>query len=144
VAGFTESDDFPVTPGGAQENYAGSYVYYHRGDMAIARLNADLTTLISATYLGGSDKEEFADMALDADGIPVVFGKTWSADFPTTAGAYDQTQRAENLVIARVSLDRQFDLTVSHTGTGTGTVTYTPPGTSYREEHTETYDDAPL
>ncbi len=49
VAGSTEfSDDFPGTAGGAQENSGG------QGDMAIARLDADLATLQAATYLGGS------------------------------------------------------------------------------------------
>ncbi len=51
MAGHTGSNDFPGTSGSAQENFGGY------SDMAIARLDADLTTLQAATYLGGSGSD---------------------------------------------------------------------------------------
>ena len=52
VAGNTNSADFPGTAGGAQPAFTdGSDVY-------VARMNAALTTLLQATYLGGSGTPE--------------------------------------------------------------------------------------
>jgi hypothetical protein len=51
VAGETGSTDFPGTAGGAQPTFGGGLL---PGDAFVARLNAALTTLAQATYLGGS------------------------------------------------------------------------------------------
>src|SRR5262249_9789314 len=48
VTGGTESTDFPGTSGGAQRVFGGGIL-----DGFVARLNAGLTTLDQATYLGG-------------------------------------------------------------------------------------------
>ena len=53
VARFTTSIDFPMTSGGAQAANGGN----HSEDAFVARLNADLTVLHQATYLGGSSSE---------------------------------------------------------------------------------------
>ncbi len=50
------------------------------------------SSLIYATYLGGSDSEHnISGLAVDVAGNTYVSGETFSADFPTTAGAYDTT-----------------------------------------------------
>jgi hypothetical protein len=80
VAGWTNSADFPVTPGVIGPAYRGStdgFVY--RLDLAARRLDY-------STYLGGSGQDRPAGLALAA-GQAVVAGSTHSADFPTTAGA---------------------------------------------------------
>jgi hypothetical protein len=80
VAGLTESTDFPGTAGGAQPVSGGL-------DAFVARLNATLTTLIQATYLGGSAFEEVTGLAIHpTTGEVFVSGVTSSADFPGTAG----------------------------------------------------------
>ncbi len=43
------------------------------------------------TYLGGTNFEQARDVAVDRDGNVIVVGGSQSANFPTTAGAYDTT-----------------------------------------------------
>jgi hypothetical protein len=82
VAGVTNSRNFPGTSGGAQSTLHGG------GDGFVARLNATLTSLDQATYLGGSGDNESA-LALEiapATGTVYVAGVTVSTDFPGTSG----------------------------------------------------------
>ncbi len=81
VAGNTGSDDFPGTAGGAQPLSAGG------GDVFIARLLGDLTTLLQATYVGGSASEYLEAMAVHpTSGDILVTGSTESIDLPVAAG----------------------------------------------------------
>ena len=81
VAGLTASADFPGTTGGAQPANGGST------DAFIARLNASLTTLNQATYLGGSDTDDGLALAIHpTTGEVFVAGVTRSEDFPGTTG----------------------------------------------------------
>lgn len=52
---------------------------------------AQTTKIEFSTYLGGSGLENLRDIATDSLGNIYVTGGTSSADFPTTAGAYDRT-----------------------------------------------------
>jgi hypothetical protein len=80
VAGYTDSTDFPNTAGGAQASYGGNT------DAFVARLNATLTSILQATYLGGSDWDWAHALAIAASGDVYVAGYTDSTDFPNTAG----------------------------------------------------------
>src|SRR3972149_2518499 len=87
LGGSTYASDFPAT--------AGAYDTTHNGaaDAFVAKLSADGSSLLWATYLGGSGSAEDEPWAisLDSAGNPVVAGMTYCPDFPTTAGAYDTT-----------------------------------------------------
>lgn len=85
VGGHTTSADFPVTPGAAQSRFGGQC------DVFLARLSADGSRLIWATYVGGSGNE-FAEhrVALDRDGTVLLTGFTASPDFPTTPAAFQR------------------------------------------------------
>jgi hypothetical protein len=65
----------------------------------VARIDAGLTTIEAATYLGGSTNDSFAliraGLAIDSAGGILVGGRTDSADFPTTASAHS-TMHAGN------------------------------------------------
>ena len=58
-------------------------------DAFITKLNATGSTLMTSTYLGGSNSDYGYGITLD-DTLQVhVAGETYSSDFPTTANAYD-------------------------------------------------------
>ncbi len=94
VTGFTDSTNFPTTPGALDTTKGG------RGDAFVTRLNAAGSALVSSTYLGGSLSAfttSFAgydagyDVKVDGFGNIYVVGETVSTNFPVTAGAF-QTQ----------------------------------------------------
>jgi hypothetical protein len=87
VAGYTESTDFPATPGAYDTVLGGST------DAFVAKLDASGSALVWATFLGGSaiDYVQSQALAVDPTGGVVVSGVTYSANFPTTPGAYDTT-----------------------------------------------------
>jgi hypothetical protein len=79
IAGFTYSTDFPVTAGAAQTVYGGN------GDAIVAKFNPVLSgaaSLVYSTYLGGSQSEIGADVAVDSQGNAYAVGQTFSSDFP--------------------------------------------------------------
>ncbi len=86
IAGRTNSADFPTTPGVVQGEPQGGQ------DVFVAKLTGDLTTLLAATYLGGSAHDgewPGVGLTLDASGNVYVTGQTASTDFPWVPGAYD-------------------------------------------------------
>src|SRR5436190_14450708 len=52
VVGYTHSTDFPVTPGAADPSYSGGSPFLDIGDGFLARLSANGSALLAATYLG--------------------------------------------------------------------------------------------
>lgn len=90
VAGHTQSDDFPITPGPPQAKRGG------KSDCFVASLSADARTMRYATYLGGSD-DEFAEhrLALLDDGSVLLTGVTSSRDFPATEGAWQSSLKGK-------------------------------------------------
>ncbi|HET6202991.1 MAG TPA: hypothetical protein VFI25_09350 [Planctomycetota bacterium] len=90
VGGQTLSADYPATPGAFETSYNGaaglpSFI----GDAVVAKLSADGSQLLWATYLGGDQNDSLTAVSLGANGEPVVTGWTGSLDFPTTPGAFD-------------------------------------------------------
>src|SRR5262249_57756000 len=87
VAGITSSTNFPGTSGGAQSRL-GDVGLTDPLDGFVARLNASLTSLEQATYLGGSGNRDAAvGLAIvPATGTVYVAGSTNSVDFPGIAG----------------------------------------------------------
>ncbi|PYL10689.1 MAG: hypothetical protein DME33_00055, partial [Verrucomicrobia bacterium] len=85
VTGQTSSTNFPITTGAYQTSFAG------RSDIFVIKLDAAGTTLLYSTYMGGSSDEVGTGIALDSTGNAYVAGTTYSANFPTTAGAFQTT-----------------------------------------------------
>jgi hypothetical protein len=93
VAGTTGSTDFPATAGAVQPFFAGydpESWQNSAGDAFAAKLSADGTALVYATYLGGSSDESGTGIAVDATGHAYVVGCTRSLNFPVTLAAFQQ------------------------------------------------------
>ena len=67
VAGITDADDFPTTPGVLQPSFASPSTLTSRPrDGFVSKLNPTGTALIFSTYLGGSDYDQINDVQIDA------------------------------------------------------------------------------
>ena len=94
VIGSTEGA-FPTTPGAYDPTFNGTPSTVIR-NVVFFKLNPagnGAADLLYSTYLGGAAtiNERGLGIAVDAAGKVVLTGETWSADFPTTAGAFDAT-----------------------------------------------------
>ncbi|HEY3884634.1 MAG TPA: SBBP repeat-containing protein, partial [Vicinamibacterales bacterium] len=84
IAGWTASDDFPVTSGALQPTFGGGGGFDDiPADGFYARLSADGGSLQYGTYIGGSSDDYANGVALDASGNAYVTGQTFSSDFST-------------------------------------------------------------
>jgi hypothetical protein len=96
VAGQTQSSNFPTTSNAFDRSInigacprCGVDPY----DAFVTKLNASGSALVYSTYLGGIDIDGARGIAVDSTGAAYVTGETTSADFPTTAGAFNRTNR---------------------------------------------------
>ena len=88
VGGWTQSLDFPVTSGVFQTSAGGSGGYGLDG--FVAQFDAGLTTLQTATYLGGDADDYVTAIAVSgATGDVYAVGLTYSATLPGVAGGAD-------------------------------------------------------
>src|SRR5439155_25697234 len=83
VTGLTLSADFPTTLVAFDTSFNGIL------DAFVTKLSPTGTSLVYSTYLGGSNDDRGHSIAVDAAGNAYVTGLTFSADFPTTLGAFD-------------------------------------------------------
>src|SRR5262249_10562876 len=134
VAGFTASTNFPGTGNGAQAALAGDF------DAFIARLNAGLTALDQATYLGGPRSDAALALAIGpTTGDVYVAGLTSSTVFPGTAGGGQITfGGAQDAFVARLSADISNTPTTTTTTTSTTSSTTTLPSTTTTSSSTTT------
>jgi hypothetical protein len=84
VAGNT-GPNFPTT-GAFRDAYGGGQL-----DGFAAKVDAAGSTLLYAGFLGGGSGEQVAAIAIDPSANIYVTGFTFSADFPTTADAFQRT-----------------------------------------------------
>ncbi len=85
IAGNTRSAEVPTTPGADDTLYGGNQ------DVYLAKFAANGQSLVYCTYIGGAGEDAAGDIAVDSVGAAFVCGRTSSADFPVTTGAYDTT-----------------------------------------------------
>ena len=80
VTGLTGSEDFPTVeaaqPDFGQPDGLGA-------DAFVTKVNAAGSEIVYSTFLGGSDLDAGAAIAVDAEGNAYITGETSSADFPT-------------------------------------------------------------
>ncbi len=121
VAGITDSNNFPTTPGHFQMTASG---LNGLDDAFVTKLNPTGSALRYSHYLGGADHDFGYGIALDAAGNAYLTGATGSDNFPTTPGAF-QTAFAGggDAFVTEVSFADQPHYEVK-TATGTGIATF--------------------
>jgi hypothetical protein len=117
VTGSTTSADLPAlnafdsTLGGTQDAF-------------VAKLTAEGTAVVYATYLGGSASETGAGIAVDGEGQAYVTGSTDSADFPTQNALQPTFGGVQDAFVTKLSADGAA-LLYSTYGGGSGAETGT-------------------
>lgn len=87
VVGTTRSTTFPTTAGAFDTTPNGQF------DVFVTKFNPAGSALAYSTLLGGASSDGPGDVVVDGTGAAIVTGGTSSADFPTTAGAYQTVLR---------------------------------------------------
>jgi gliding motility-associated-like protein len=89
--GTIASSGFPASTGAFQTTFGGGSTAFPAipGDMCFVKYNAAGTSIIWASYLGGSDLDQPHSMVVDPFNNLIVAGRSFSSNFPTTFGAYD-------------------------------------------------------
>ncbi len=113
VAGQTSSSDFPTTADAIQSDFAGG-----QGDAFITRLNATGTDLVFSTYLGGSNTDAALGIWVDLAGSIYLTGTTFSADFPTTPGAFQTVFGGNSDAFVAKIVFSNFDVCFTDDGNG--------------------------
>lgn len=94
VVGDTISTDFPAA-GWQKSNRGGQ-------DVFVAKLAATGGRLAYGTYLGGSNTDHGAAIAVDAMGEAWIAGSTWSADFPVANAFQKSIGGGQDAFVARL------------------------------------------
>ena len=94
VTGFTDSSDFPTTPGAFQTTYGGGTFC----DAFVSKLNAAGSALLYSTYLGGSGDDVGSGIAVDASGNAYVTGVYRLLQFPHHPGRLPDHVRRQVIV----------------------------------------------
>jgi ankyrin repeat protein len=112
VSGYTSSKNFPTTPAAFGPKFRGG-----DRDAFIIEMDADLTTLIASTYVGGSGTDD-GGIALDPAGLVVLVGNTTSPDWPTTPGVRGQKPYggSGDIFVVRFDADLKEQLTSTYIG----------------------------
>lgn len=116
LTGGSSSADFPVTPGAPDTTLNGA------GDVTIAELNSTGSSLLFATFLGGSRGDGGYDIARDPNGNIYVTGATFSQDFPATVGAYDRVWNGDISIFWGDAFVTKIDINAN------GSTPPSPPG----------------
>jgi hypothetical protein len=87
---FDADTDFPTTPGAFDQTHNGGF------DAFVTKLGPTGAALSYSTFLGGSGVDGGSGLDVDGAGAAYITGGTDGTDFPTTAGAFDQTHNGGN------------------------------------------------
>ncbi len=112
IAGSTQSNNFPTTPGALKTVPTTSGFFCCDYDMFLARVAVDGTALSYSTRLGSSNNETANALALDGAGGVYMLGMSQGLTYPTTAGAYQTSNPngsaqfgAQSIVISKVDFN---------------------------------------
>lgn len=91
AGGIAMAQGYPTSTGAFDASYNGGSTTFVPSDMAISKFSATGNVLVYSTYIGGSDDEQPNSLFVDASGNLAIVGRTFSTNFPTSAGAFDVT-----------------------------------------------------
>ena len=111
VTGETFSDDFPTAP-------PAQPVHHWFGDVYIAKLTADGTALVYATYLGSGSYDHARGVTTDAADAAYVVGETFSADFPATNSMHAGASDISDVFVAKLDATGALEYSTVLGGTG--------------------------
>jgi len=125
LAGYTQSDDFPVTEGAFDTGYNGS------DDVFVMKFSPNASTLIFSTYIAGAMSDQATGVQVDHSKNIFVTGITDSDPFPTTVGAYDTSSNGmKDIFVAKFRFpqppDRPLNVTAAP-GDGNVLLNWSPP-----------------
>ena len=80
--------------------------------------------LVYSTYLGGSNQDHGAAIAVDSSGVAYVTGATSSTDFPVLNAAQRYNGGGQDAFVTRLSADGNYLLFSTYLGGSGGTVMY--------------------
>jgi hypothetical protein len=105
VAGFTTSTNYP-----ANNTLRGT------GDGLISKFNSDLSQMTASTLIGGTANiDKVFGLDITTDGKILASGITDSTDFPTTVGAYQETNLGKrDIFISKLDSDLIISQTPHH------------------------------
>jgi hypothetical protein len=106
IVGHTRSSDYPTTLGVYDTSFNDADPNFGN-DIVISKFNADLTSLIASTYLGGTDEDNAFAINLDSSNNIYVSGYTKSSNFPMAGTPYQNTYQGGtyDIFIAKLSND---------------------------------------
>jgi len=109
AAGWTDSPNFPLKPGGYKTIHPASPNAINPiGQGFVVKLSGDLSALLAGTFFGPDDEcATVYDIAIDSSEKVYITGITVSNAFPTTEGAYDRVlndgkSKSADLYIAKL------------------------------------------
>lgn len=115
ITGFTNSGDYPTTPGAFDRQRGGQ-------DMIVTKVAGGGGTLAYSTFLGEVISLGFA-ISVDKAGAAYVTGATYSNTFPTTKNGYDADYNGSgDVIVVKLRSDGGGLLYSSYIGGGSGDV----------------------
>ena len=100
---FNADGFYPTTNGAFDRTYGGgtqsSGSYNFPCDITLNKYSPDGSTLIYATYLGGVDNEYPHSIVVDKHNNLIVFGTTFSVNYPTSSNAFQKFHKGVSDII---------------------------------------------
>ena len=87
VTGDSKYSNFPYTPGAFDTVHNGDF------DVVVFKMNSGGSGLIYSTYVGGNAEDSGHAIEIDTNGNAYVTGYTYSANFPNTTSAFNNSYK---------------------------------------------------
>lgn len=135
IAGWTRSANYPITSFTYDPGHNGGW------DAFVTKLSVKLGAALASTFIGGSADDLAYDLTIDSSGNVYITGYTQSSAFPVTEDTYDKDISGTDVFVARFEAVGSYQLTVSRSGDGSGSVTSIDGGIDCGSDCSETYDE---